>query len=72
MHQLTVSAPNPSIFRVNTVMNPNCIGRAVDKSGLSSSTGHIVQENRSSSLAKVCTWNCNSTCKEAAIMSILN
>ena len=61
---LTISAPNPSIFRVDTVMNANWIGRTVNKSSFTASAAHIVQKDGSSSLAKECTLNGNSTYEE--------
>ena len=51
-YQLTVSTPNPSIFRVSTVMNANWTGRTVYKSSFTASARQVIQEDGSSSPAK--------------------
>ena len=64
---LTVSALNPSILIVTTVMTANWIARAVSKPRFSSNTADIVQENGSSSLAIESTWNSNSACGKMVV-----
>ena len=61
MHTLT---DDSSIFRVCTVMNTKWVTATVHKSGLSPSTGHIVQKNGSSSPTKESTRPGNCTCRE--------
>ena len=53
---------DPSIFRVRAIMNAKWVTATVHKSGLSPSTGYLVQKNGSSSLAKVGTGPGNCTC----------
>ena len=58
----SLTTGDSSIFRVDTVMNTKAATATVHKSSLSPSTGHIVQKNGSSSLAKERTRPGNCTC----------
>jgi len=68
--QLTISALNPSIFIVTTVMNANSIAGALSKSTFNSTTLDIVQKNGSSSLAIESTWNSSSSCGKMTMMKL--
>ena len=60
-HTLT---SDTGIFRMGTIVNTNSTVRAVPKSGLSSTAGHIIQQDGSSSLAKCSRWEGCCTCEE--------
>ena len=61
IHTLTSDS---SIFWVGTVMNTKWVTATVHKSGLSPSTGYLVQKNGSCTSAKVGTGPGNCTCED--------
>ena len=68
VHIHTLLTGDSSIFKVRTVMNTKWVTRTVHKSGLSPSTAHLVQEDGSSSPAKVGTGPGNCTCGDKSTL----
>ena len=59
--------PNPSIFRVSTVVSSKCIGRTVNEPPLVTSADHIVKPNLPSSSTKWGTAQSYSTWKTSMV-----
>ena len=66
-----LSAGDPSIFKVGTVVITKWVTGTVHKSGLSSSTGYLVQKNGSSSPAKESTESGNCTCGAISFVCLI-